>query len=383
MAINQVNTLSEEQNFKFLLNQSSILHNIKTNNITVNGVNVIVDKPKRGDIMCNTRLPDSNGIIATDEQKIVWVDGLSVNLKYLSEEYEPVGICVSIKGNKAMVRYKTETKETFRYPGATQSMPILNPNDPCTYFYFNNGYRFYEMAPCCRAKYYDVLVEQNVKPSSAMTDITGIYGYTGSYGLAASPDAFSKNEYCQILRDNFASYDEYFDSMFVKCPCGAGGVIGQTIYGKENTHGSDEKISLSSFTHTQSGSKIFSYPAARLTSNISISNIILSTLLYGEKTWWIPSAAEMVEMMRDVTYGTSFWATNPDIVNSVLAKLNSFDSNWSMLSASNAENESIERWTSSMYSNDEAYIYNGLSGMLSKLQVENSAYVTPITIVSF
>ena len=98
MAINRVNTPEEEQQFKFLTNQSSILRTVDTNNITVNGGNVIVDKPKRGDIMC----------LANDKNKIVWIDGLSINLKQLPAAYEAIGICLSVKGNKAMVRYREE-----------------------------------------------------------------------------------------------------------------------------------------------------------------------------------------------------------------------------------------------------------------------------------
>ena len=61
MGINRVNTTAEEKNFKFLTNQSSILHTTDTNKITVNAVNVIVEKPKRGDVMCITRYTDGGG----------------------------------------------------------------------------------------------------------------------------------------------------------------------------------------------------------------------------------------------------------------------------------------------------------------------------------
>ena len=98
MAINNVINTTEEKNFTFLSNQSSILHTTDTNNITVNGVNVIVDKPKRGDIMC----------VRKDNGQVVWIDGLSINPAQLSSEFDTVGICLNVDGNKAMVRYKTE-----------------------------------------------------------------------------------------------------------------------------------------------------------------------------------------------------------------------------------------------------------------------------------
>ena len=108
MSINKVNTTVEEQSFKFLTNQSSILHTVETNNITVNGVNVIVEKPKRGDVMCITHYERDGVLLDADKQKVVWIDGLSINPKQLSQEYEPVGICLVVKGNKVIVRYREE-----------------------------------------------------------------------------------------------------------------------------------------------------------------------------------------------------------------------------------------------------------------------------------
>ena len=63
MAIIKVNNTSEESSVNFLTNQSSILYTSDTNKITVNGVNVFVDKPKVGDIMCVTRYTDEGGAL--------------------------------------------------------------------------------------------------------------------------------------------------------------------------------------------------------------------------------------------------------------------------------------------------------------------------------
>ena len=64
---------------------------------------MIVDKPKRGDIMCIDLDPEVMRV-----KKVVWIDGLSINLKQLPAAYEAIGICLSVKGNKAMVRYREE-----------------------------------------------------------------------------------------------------------------------------------------------------------------------------------------------------------------------------------------------------------------------------------
>ena len=130
MAIIKVNNTSEESSVNFLTNQSSILYTSDTNKITVNGVNVFVDKPKVGDIMCVTRYTDESGVVLpADQQQVKWIDGLSINPKQLSQKYELVGICVAINGNKAMVRYREEQKfkwsasERWELP---QLMPLIN-----------------------------------------------------------------------------------------------------------------------------------------------------------------------------------------------------------------------------------------------------------------
>ena len=109
MSINIVNTTKEEKDFKFVQNRTSILHTNSTNKVTFNYVNAIVRSPKVGDVMCVTRYIDEDGsLLSADKQKVIWIDGLSINPKQLSQKYEPGGICVAVKGNKAMVRYRKE-----------------------------------------------------------------------------------------------------------------------------------------------------------------------------------------------------------------------------------------------------------------------------------
>ena len=107
MAINSVKTIAEEKSFKFLENQSSILRTVDTNNITYNGVNVIVDKPKAGDVMCVTLYKDAdNNLLSYSQQKVVWIDGNTINSLALNELYNIAGICLGVKCNKAIVKYK-------------------------------------------------------------------------------------------------------------------------------------------------------------------------------------------------------------------------------------------------------------------------------------
>ena len=442
MAINITNTTGGEQ-FNFLANQSSILRSTDTNKIKVNGVNVIVSKPKKGDIMC------------VKDGKVIWIDGLSINPKQLSQEIEPVGICVAINGNKAMVRYRKEEKmrwaaserwelpelsimkdnkqhsliitldgttysnKPFTYTAATRAHFVdklnywlagtdnrysaeLVENDTDkladydytgddkiganTYknrivvnakfsdytnnkinieqigegtsaiakhiktvyrHYRNNGFKFGRgiSSGCCRARYYERYKVNGNTPSSEMTYI--------NTGTPVNEDAFNGAN-CQILRDNYDTYAEYIDSMMIKYPCAAGGVITEVPSGKENTY----KLANCTFIDNTitSGTRIKPlYPAAHYAASINVDAPGL-----GAGNWWLPSAAEMVQMMRDITYGTDSWNTNPDIVNTLLEKMVEFDkTNWTILSAvQNAY------WTSSKCDESYAYYYD-VSGSLS------------------
>ena len=470
MAINKANTTTEEQSFKFLINQSSILHTIDTNRVTVNGVNVIVDKPKRGDVMCITRYKENGVLLDADKQKVIWIDGLSIEPTQLSQEYEPVGICFAVKGNKALVQYHEEREIAY---GAVQrweikNSPIMNDgaehnlnitikgsihpnpliltsvdtasrqafvaklnawflaNDPTysvelveldtdlpavdtsdtenengyinriilnaqgnngnsftiegiykenvfaksikdvnTWYYKNNGSTGSYSGGYCRAVYYDYAQTHNIAPSSPVEDIFGYSNQTFPVRLVD----FTDNPYCQILRDNFANYDEYFDSMMVKYPCSAGGAIKESPSGKDNTY----KLANCTYLDNTTGNQEILYPAANWASSISLNAPKL-----GKGNWWLPSAAEMAQMMRDVTYGTSFWETEPDIINRVISKLSSIsNSGWSIFLTD------VDRWTSSRYGGDYIWDYDYFSGCLNNITMNNELMVSPITIYEF
>ena len=473
MAINKVNTTAEEKNFNFLTNQSTILRTAETNNITVNGVNVIVEKPKVGDVMCVTKYKNDSGtLLDADKQKVIWIDGLSINPEQLSSEIEPVGICLKIKGNKALVRYREEkdfawsARDRLELPnlsimndGAEHTLKItlnrqvnsnsftftstsrlefvnklnawflandtnysaelveLNTDLPAVYtsdvkdgdsyrnrivvnasgsedewdyisieeigegtsvigkhikavdwYYLNNGFTRNFEGGCCRAKYYDYIQGNQGAPRKPMTDINIVTGGSWPKYPARLVD-FTDNSNCQILRDNFANYNEYFESMLAKFPCGAGGSVAEFPSGKENTY----KLANCTFLDNATGKQSPLYLAANWAASISLNAPKL-----GKGNWWLPSSAEITEIMRDITYDTTFWAANPDIINRVLTKLTSIsNSGWSMLSAS------TYRWTSSRYDQDNAYYYYGNFGTLNSYYFYRGYTVAPITLYEF
>ncbi|MDY3759687.1 MAG: hypothetical protein SOZ72_09975, partial [Treponema sp.] len=252
---------------------------------------------------------------------------------------------------------------------------IGKPVKAINWYYKNNGFKTNCIGGCCRAMYYDAVQKWQNAPTSAMENINIVPGGRYYSDFPVRLVDFNDNDNCKILRDNFANYDEYLESCMIKFPCGAGGVIAETPSGKENTY----KLANCTFLdNKKTGKQEILYPAANWAASIDVNAPKL-----GKGNWWLPSAAEMSQMMRDVTYDTSFWATNPDIVNRVLEKLTSIDdSGWSMLSASTS------RWTSSRYDQHSVYYYLGSSGNNSSgnLYCYNFCYdlpVAPITIYEF
>ena len=241
------------------------------------------------------------------------------------------------------------------------------------WYYLNNGFTVNYIGGCCRAKYYDYIQENQKAPTKPMTSINSAPDPSAPWPLNAMPAKktdFDADSNCQLLRDNFANYDEYLESWMVKRPCGAGGTITEFPCGKENTY----KLADCTFLdNTFNGQRSPLYPAAHWAASISF----LAPKL-GRGNWWLPSSAEITEIMRDITYGTSFWEANPDIINRVLAKLTSIsNSGWSMLSAS------THRWTSSKCDSTGAYYCSGFHGPLSNNSFFHELAVAPITLYEF
>ena len=459
---------------------------------------MIVDKPKRGDVMCITKYRKENGdLLEADKQKVIWIDGLSIEPTQLSSELEPVGICIVVKGNKAIVRYRkigyerwlasgrfgvpessimndgaehtctiqingwslpnkfvftassraefvdklntwflgnsskysaelveldtdlpaidtSDTKDgdsyrnriiiNARIDDQDRSFPIFTieeiPSDgyrgyypifiakhinAVDWYYKNNGFKARKTGGCCRARYYDMIQYNQTAPTGPMTSIDSVPGGIWNPGpprlqglCPVRKVDFTDNEYCQILRDNFATYDEYLESMLVKFPCGAGGATGEFPSGKENTY----KLADCTFLNNANGEQEVLYPAANW-----VASIDLNAPKLGKGNWWLPSAAEMCEIMRDITYNTSFWETNPDIINRVINKFRSIDIySWDGIITYG------RFWTSTKYeyrqfSGSEeysAYFYDGGTGVLNfERPVFFSDPVMPITIYEF
>ena len=107
----------------------------------------------------------------------------------------------------------------------------------------------------------------------------------------------------------------------VKVPCNSGGIIKEFPSGKESTN----ELSTYEYTFWNAGDTIgiddvhknLLFPAI-----VDINNLNVDAPGLTSGNWWVPSAAEMIEIMKDITYNTSFWDSKPDVINSTIKKAN-------------------------------------------------------------
>lgn len=202
-----------------------------------------------------------------------------------------------------------------------------------------------------------------------MTNINIVPGgkWDGLYPV--SLDNFTSNSNCQFLRDIFATYDKYFDSMMIKYPCGEGGTIAEFPSGKENTY----KLADCTFYNSRTKEHEILYLAANKAASIDVRGPKLTT-----GNWWLPSTAEFVQIMRNITFWEGKNIDNKtDIINRVINKLRNVDTNWDYLYANK------HRWTSSRYDQLRAYNYDGNHGGFYCGDFHYGNVVTPITIYEF
>ena len=116
MTFNKVETQTQAANFNFLKNQSTVLHTTESNDVNINGVNVITATPTKGDVLCITRKMLRGSLLGPDKQDIVWVKGMTINFEeFPNDIYEPVGIVYKVRGRVAYVRYRTEVNRRYSY----------------------------------------------------------------------------------------------------------------------------------------------------------------------------------------------------------------------------------------------------------------------------
>jgi hypothetical protein len=109
-----VDTKEALDNYSYSTRQSTVVRAKDTNDIKINGINVIVDIPAPGDLLCITKYMDGDSLKGPDEQKIVWIKGSTINAAtFPADIYEAVGVVYKVQGRHAWVIYKDAPEYKF------------------------------------------------------------------------------------------------------------------------------------------------------------------------------------------------------------------------------------------------------------------------------
>lgn len=109
-----VDTKEALDNYSYSTRQSTIVRAKDTNDVKINGVNMTVDIPAPGDLLCITKYMDGDTLKGPDEQKIVWMKGSTINAAtFPADIYEAVGVVYKVQGRHAWVIYKDTPKNRF------------------------------------------------------------------------------------------------------------------------------------------------------------------------------------------------------------------------------------------------------------------------------
>lgn len=482
MTFNKVTTQAEAAKFSFLKDQSTVLHTTDTNDVNINGVNVITQTPTCGDVLCITRKMDNGALLGPDKQDIIWVKGLTINYAEFPDDiYEPVGIVYKVRGRTAYVRYRTEVSrfysdcDRFDITGSAMTDGTAHAVDIVAKYGDNELIKITNASfTTSSVKEFAAWLASQFAAVSGNTEVSAEYvgpndydgtDYEGDDGrcvvnikfhtnwvwgsvaiyntgtttslLSASrsiardipsnasnvrksgknihwggcnynkfldwastngftPTAeitnvrtfndnpvkrtdFENNTFCALLRNTYGTYENYIkEAEMLKWPIGPRTDSSMGIYADKGSEYT-ETLSKATYKDPANGRKDTPLygPAHYCFSEIGANH---SMLVPGK--WHLPSSAEMFELMQDITYGTSAWNSNPDIINQVLYKLNNntYDASkgfrFSLLSAS------TDRWASTRYDQTSAYYYSGY-GNIGNPGFCNSLSVSPVTLLTF
>ena len=191
---------------------------------------------------------------------------------------------------------------------------------------------------------------------------------------------FNESANAAIYRNAYGTYKNYLRSCMVQWPTNKGANGKYFDKGHEFT----KKLARAQYISMASGSPVVTYlygPAHYCGVEVSANAIGLEA-----GSWWLPSSGEMIELMQDITYGTSEYSTNGNLdpVNVAIYRLNdnTFDTSKGFRFAA-LSTGSYSRWTSTMFSLQFAYYFNGrIDDCISSSQLFWPSSSWPITTVN-
>lgn len=480
MTFNKVETQAQAAAFNFLKDQSTVLHTTESNDVNINGVNVITATPTKGDVLCITRKMSDSSLLGPDKQDIVWVKGMTINFAEFPDDiYEPIGIVYKVRGRVAYVRYRTEVNRRYSYcdrfditgeamtdsnthavdivakDGETEILRITNasfstasvstfttwlasqlasvsgntqvsaeyvgPNDAdgtdytggdgrcvvsiklTTYQWtsiaiYNTGTTT-ELLSALRSVVRDIPANSsNVRNNGGIKywggcnfnkflDYYSVNGETPTSDITTIINTnypvkrtdFENNPFCVLLRQNYATYEDYIHANMLAWPIGPRSNSAIGLYADKGAEYTNilAKATYKDPANGRANTPLYG-PAHYCATEVGANH----TLLVPGK-WWLPSAGDIIDLMEDVTFGTNAWSENPDIVNQVLMKLNQNTTDETKGFCFSMLNASTYRWTSTRYNQSSAYFYCNYDGTIGGYYLYNSYTVSPITQIEF
>lgn len=482
MSFNKVQTMAEVEGYKFIDDQSTLLHVTDWNATILHGINVLVEKPERGDVMCVTLYKDADGnLLPSTQQEIKWIKGETVDYTQWSKELDPVGIVYRVNGRVASVRYKTESSgrwsECDRWMitgasmtdgvahtakvvfngwdsdtkpgenGATINRPAGIPaaadftwtstsveafcaalqeflaaregnsyytceyvvdadgSEHCIvnakFFDYNwntisipgltatrcigrevkehgqirrkNG-GVYWWAGCCYEKF--LQWRQNATdnlPTAPMTSILSEYPVSRAYFNGQGGED-GQTDYCAIMRQHYASYEDYIKDNMAKYPSGLNAL------GTSWNDGPTDTATLAAVEYLGvDGNRYPLHVPANYCDNVSVNGPGLT-----KGHWWLPCVREMYDLMTDITYGCEgYTINNCDPVNRTIYKLNNNSTSASNGFKFSFTAGSTDRWASTRLNQSYARGYYGYSGYITSSYFYYSNSSAPVTLIHF
>lgn len=275
------------------------------------------------------------------------------------------------------ITYTTGSKPALNYAKYSEAGSIIPARG--IKIFQNNGW-VRDRGVINRSRAYDLIHSANQTLSVAATDISFINGGGIVSYYPVSEKNFNNSPYCQLFRNNFANYKDYFESMMIKNPHTIG-LIALEPNGKTNT----QKLAKYKYLDFDYTSSVPLYPAAYYTNNISVPIIGLT-----KGNWYLPSVAELAEINDGLNFSTSYWAENGelDIVNKTIIKLRQgkvYDGNGTVIDTYNGWSLIMPEkymWSSSLYSENTPYLYNSNTGGITSFDTAFQDYCA-IPIISY
>lgn len=176
-----------------------------------------------------------------------------------------------------------------------------------------------------------------------------------------SKTQFENNQYCQLLRDEYETYEKYIESLMLKYPTLKRGI------GKELNNSAAWNKLLSNKTHKNiNGVIVPTFKPFYWANTITFNSKGIE-----QGDWYVPSAYELYEIVKDIKYGlTGVSLQNSDLFNRTLNKMGGTPVSCSQ-----------HRWSVVRSGYRNAWCFGSAGSFIGNLSFYNSFRVSAVSLV--